>query len=127
MMQYFGHPTGLASDHSRATDDADGDGMSNLQEYLAGSDPTNSASVLRITAIGVVGDDIRVSWTAVTNKTYVVQVTTNFADGSFTNAFTDLATVVVPAAPPITGTNYLDFGAATNGPSRFYRIKLVSP
>jgi alpha-tubulin suppressor-like RCC1 family protein len=127
MLQYFGHPTGQASDNSRAADDADGDGMSNLQEYPAGTNPINSASVLRITAIGAVGVDIRVSWTAVTNKTYVVQVTTNLADGSFTNAFTDLAAVVVPAAPPITGTNYLDFGAATNGPSRFYRIKLVSP
>src|SRR5262245_19197961 len=29
MSLYFGHPTGQASDHSRAQDDADGDGMSN--------------------------------------------------------------------------------------------------
>jgi hypothetical protein len=39
MMQYFGHPTGLASDHSRAQDSAAGDGISNLQKYLAGKSP----------------------------------------------------------------------------------------
>jgi hypothetical protein len=39
MVHYFGHPTGTASDHSLATDDADGDGLNNLQEFQAGTDP----------------------------------------------------------------------------------------
>jgi hypothetical protein len=39
MMQYFGHPTGLASDNSRAQDSASGDGISNLQKYLTGMNP----------------------------------------------------------------------------------------
>ena len=42
MLQHFGHPTGLASDNSRAQDDTDGDGMSNLQEFLSGTDPRSS-------------------------------------------------------------------------------------
>jgi Tol biopolymer transport system component len=41
MIHYFGHPTGLASDHSRAQDDADGDGMSNLQEFREYVDNAN--------------------------------------------------------------------------------------
>jgi hypothetical protein len=110
-----------------ANGDYDGDGLSNLQEYLAGTDPTNSASALRITSILPEGDDLRITWSAVTNKTYVVQVATNSSDGSYTNAFTDLATVVVPAAPAITETNYLDVGAVTNDWSRFYRIRLATP
>ena len=38
-MRYFGHPTGLASDNSRAQDSAAGDGISNLQKYLTGMNP----------------------------------------------------------------------------------------
>ena len=36
---YFGHPTGQAGDKSRAQDDADSDGISNLQEYINGTNP----------------------------------------------------------------------------------------
>ena len=114
-------------DPAVANADPDGDGMSNLQEYLAGTDPTNSDSALRITSIVPQGDDILITWSAVTNESYIVQVTTNTLDGSFTNAFLDLATVAVPAAPPITETNYLDVGALTNDWSRFYRIRLATP
>jgi alpha-galactosidase len=40
-MKYFGHLTGLAADKSRAQDDADGDGLTNLQEFQVGTNPTN--------------------------------------------------------------------------------------
>ena len=60
---YFGHPTGLESDHSRAEDDPDGDGYSNAQEFLAGTNPTNSGSVFRILSVTQEGDDMRVIWT----------------------------------------------------------------
>ncbi len=40
MWQYFGHSMGQAYDNSRAGDDADGDGYTNLQEYDSGTDPT---------------------------------------------------------------------------------------
>ncbi len=40
MMQHFGHPTGLASDGTMPQDDPDHDGLTNLQEYGLGTDPT---------------------------------------------------------------------------------------
>ena len=41
MLQHFGHPTGEAGDSSLASDDLDGDGVSNLREYQRGSDPSD--------------------------------------------------------------------------------------
>jgi hypothetical protein len=107
--------------------DSDGDGFSNLQEFLAGTDPTNSSSYLRITSIVPQGSDIQIAWSATNGKTYAVELGTNTFDDGFLNAFTNLATVAVPAAPMISETNYLDVGAATNAGSRFYRIRLVTP
>jgi Tol biopolymer transport system component len=39
MIQYFGHPTGLASDNTLAQDSFSDDGISNLQKYLSGMNP----------------------------------------------------------------------------------------
>jgi autotransporter-associated beta strand protein len=41
MTQYFGHPTGQESDLSRAGDDHDNDGLTNLQEYQRVTLPNN--------------------------------------------------------------------------------------
>ncbi len=54
--------------------DADGDGMSNLAEYLAGTDPSSSNSFLRIEqsiTLGVAS----VNFAAVSNRTYTIQFT----------------------------------------------------
>ena len=75
MIHYFGHPTGQAGDLSRAQDDADGTGMSNLQKYLAGLDPTNPASVfsLQIQAQISSPNNTTLNWPAVPGKNYRVQ------------------------------------------------------
>lgn len=107
-------------DSKLANKDSDGDGMSNLQEYLAGTDPTNAASFFGITAIAREGNDVRVTWTMGSGKTNSLQVTTSAGSG-FSNNFTDLfiATDTVGSV-----TNYLDVGAASQT-QRFYRVWLV--
>ena len=119
-VRYFGtnNPEGVA------TADADGTGQNNLFKYLAGLDPTNSASIFRFTAISGQGHDILASWTCVGGHNYVLQSTRGVAIGGYTNSFTDVSpTIVVPGVGEST-TNYLDIGGATNSPAFFYRVRL---
>ncbi len=103
--------------------DNDGDGMSNLQEYLAGTDPTNGASYFHISNVVSTGNDVSVTWMMGPGKTNALQWTTGTGDGSYqTNSFADLFIVTNTIGSV---TNYLDAGAATNIPSRFYRVRLV--
>ena len=103
--------------------DSDGDGISNLQEFLAGTDPTNPVSAFRITSVTVTGIDVLINWMTGIGKTNALQWTAGAADGSYnTNSFADLFIVTNTTG---TVTNYLDVGAATNFPARYYRVRLV--
>lgn len=102
--------------------DVDGDGFDNLQKYLAGTDPTNSASAFRITNIVSTGADLLVTWRMGCSKTNSLQVTSGDALGNIDTNYTDLYIVTNTVG---TLTNYLDEGAVTNGSSRYYRVRLV--
>jgi len=113
MNLHFGHPTGKAYDHSRAQDDPDGDGMSNLKEYLSGTDPLNPNSCLRLQAgAGIAGS---VKFTAVAGLTYTMQFSTNLLSGIW------FKLMDVPSDPTTRLLNLNDSGT-TNAPYRFYRV-----
>jgi hypothetical protein len=100
--------------------DADGDGPSNLAEFLTGADPTGGTSAFRIRSIAHEDNDVRVAWTTGVGKTNALQATTGY---SFANNFAAELFVVTNTTGSV--TNYLDAGAATNSPARFYRIRLA--
>ena len=97
--------------------DPDGDGLNNLQEFLGGGNP-----VVNIQSVTREGNDIRVTWGAALGKTNALQATDGDVDGSYSNNFADI--FVVNGSVSVI-TNYLDVGAATNSPTRYYRVRLV--
>jgi Concanavalin A-like lectin/glucanases superfamily/CARDB len=153
MIEYFGHPTGLASDNSLARDSASGDGISNLQKYLTGQNPLvwNNLHIIggqyltngtfQLTVFGQIGHNYSLlassncaTWTpilsfACTNGTMNI-VDTNA--GNYAARFYRLVTP--PVVPPISlkvgpgrqpGTNELDLDlSATVGLE--YRIDAAS-
>ncbi len=99
--------------------DPDGDGQDNNAEFLAGTDPTNSASAFRILSVAPAGDDMVVTWQGGAGRTGAVQA----VDGVYSTNFADISgPIVIPGGGV---TNYPDAGAATNAASRFYRVRLV--
>ena len=116
MMQHFGHATGQAGDLSLAQDDADGDGVSNLAEYLAGTSPKDPLSYLRIQSLAVGGTNgVQVVWGSTTNRLYTVQRASVLGLG-----FGNVAEHLLSTPPQ---NLYLDT-TATNANSFFYRIKV---
>ena len=118
-VQYFGSPTNPAA---AADADPDGDGQNNMAEFLAGTDPTNSASAFRIISIARQGQGFRVTWMSGIGTTNVLQVASGDDCGGYSDNFIDLFGVTNAVGAT---TNYLDAGAATNFPARYYRVRLV--
>ena len=100
--------------------DADGDGVSNAAEALAGTDPLNPASVFQITSVVKTnGNRIRVDWTTVGGHSYIVQTNGNLGKGTFRDSSRVIA---VPGTDEGT-TNYV-FTNGVADSQRFYRVRL---
>jgi hypothetical protein len=112
-LQNFGR-TGVDPDA-----DPDGDGMSNKQEYLAGTDPNDANDNLRITAVthGTLAPAYTaLQWTAKPTRFYAVQQRNALDAGS---VWTDLFLL------PDAGAGNAGFEDATN--QNFYRIRAFRP
>jgi hypothetical protein len=104
------------NDPADAMGDLDGDRMSNIKEYLAGTDLNNSANYLRIDLTTMPGM-ATVIVAAVSNRTYIVQYTDTLRQP--TNVWSKL--VNIPARTTNRVEMYKDPSWTTN---RFYRLGL---
>lgn len=104
-----------------ASADPDGDGMSNLQEYLAGTNPNDGTDYLRITAYHLAsgGTNATLTWSSTPTRRYYILKRLDLGTNSWTDSGLNL---VVPDGNSTTRT----FGDS-NAPTRFYRIKAVRP
>jgi hypothetical protein len=102
-----------ATNAADAALDADLDGMSNLQEFLAGTDPQDPASRLALAIAPPSGGAVELRLNAISNKSYTVQYRLNVATGAW------LRLQDIPVAP----TNR-DVILTNNvgDPERFFRI-----
>ncbi len=99
--------------------DFDGDGMSNTNEFLAGTNPTNAASAFQIISIGTQGEDVRIAWRTAVGKTNAVQASPNPVGSNYTDV---TGPIIITDGDT---TNSTHVGGATNTPAWYYRIRLV--
>jgi glycosidase len=120
-LAYFGHAPGSAADKSRGSDDADGDGVSNLTEFLAGTNPLNPASyptppVFNITQISVTASNVQLSCSTTTNWSYQLQCC-NTLDAS--SSWTNIGSALLGTG----GTMVLSDGGGAANFTRYYRVQ----
>lgn len=114
-LTYFGH-TGVDPNA-----DPDGDGMSNYQEYLAGTNPTNASDYLRITdqRFAADGAGATLTWNSSPTRYYYIQETLGLAPPVWIDSRLGL---IIPDGPSTARTF-----TETNAPERFYRVQALRP
>jgi sugar lactone lactonase YvrE len=109
---YFGTVSNLLS---AANLDADGDGASNWQEYVAGTNPMDPTSVLQLTPLAS-APNFTVQWPSIVGKTYMVQSSSSLASTNWSITASNLP-----------GTGFMMQLSDTNlpaPPARFYRVQV---
>jgi hypothetical protein len=107
-LQQYGLPTDGSADFA----DSDLDGLNNWQEWVCGTNPTNSLSVLKMLSPSNSISGLTLNWQSVAGKTYYIQRSTSLPG-------------FYPLQSNITGqsgtTSFLDNSVPNTGPY-FYRV-----
>ncbi|MBI3851777.1 MAG: hypothetical protein HY298_16100 [Verrucomicrobia bacterium] len=111
MSTYFGNPDPAAGANRGANQDNDGDRLTNLQEYIAGMDPTSGSSAQRITLLS----SNSLQWQAKPYELYELQGSTNLT------TWTRVLNPILPTTSTGTATGF--FNSAL--PRQYFRIQKV--
>ncbi len=111
----------IPADERVAAADRDGDGVTNVQEYVLGSDPNDASSGFPSLVVLPAGDTFQVTFPTVAGRRYTVMASSSLTGGLW-RAVTDLAG---GQSNPVTGdgTNQTvtETGLGSTG-ARFYRV-----
>jgi len=122
--QQYGLPTDGSADYA----DTDHTGMNNWQKWIAGLNPTNALSVLKMYSPTNGPAGLVVAWQSVSNRTYFLQRATNLVGpGAFTAIASNL-TIPTPTnthLPLATSISFTDTTATAQAPY-FYRVGVQS-
>jgi hypothetical protein len=121
-LEYFGNADPNVGINHHATNDFDGDGLSNLQEFLLGSNPADKNSNLRIISF----DGTNLQWQTRGYEVYELYGSTNLAN------WTRVMNPIVPTNT-LPATNFSNIGSAigsatipaSTGSQKFFRIYKV--
>src|SRR5208337_3973774 len=105
-----------------ANADPTGKGITIGQDYLAGTDPNNPNSILRITAESFLsgGTSAMLTWNSVPTRYYYLLKTPSLGSPVWTDSGLGL---VSPSIGSTTTAGFTD----TNAPMRYYRVQAVRP
>jgi parallel beta-helix repeat protein len=114
-LQQYGLPTDGSADFL----DSDHDGLNNWQEWLAGTNPTNALSELKIISATVNRAGFVVTWQSENTRMYYLQRSVDLSQGTF-------STIQGNIAGQAGTTSYTDTNAVGSG-QFFYRVGVQLP
>ncbi len=113
----FGGDGTTTNGDSCASGDPDGDGQNNFEEYMAGTQPRDGRSAVRICGVAAATNNVRLDFTSLLGQKFSVEARDSLNTGAWSNVSgtvwgrTDTT--------PFTDTN----GAATS--RQFYRVRIM--